>query len=81
MSRILASNLEDIAGASERDRTSDLLITNHARCGAICKRNNALSGNLRGSCPLLVHFLTGMADLPCPAQGLLEEVGIVFGAG
>jgi hypothetical protein len=25
--------------------------------------------------------LTGMADLPCPAQGLLEEVGIVFGAG
>jgi hypothetical protein len=46
----------DIDEASERDRTSDLLITNHARCGANCKRDNFLADYLWITCPFFVHF-------------------------
>jgi len=48
--------LAEIGGASERDRTSDLLITNHARCGSNYAMNNILQDYFWGSCPLLVHF-------------------------
>jgi hypothetical protein len=61
-----------MSGASERDRTSDLLITNHARCGANCKRDNCLAGYFRISCPRFVHFHLNENGLP---GGLRELPG------
>ena len=53
-----------IYGASERDRTSDLLITNHARYGYNCRRDNTLADYFRISCPRFVHFDLNWNDRP-----------------
>lgn len=70
-----------VVGASEWDRTTDLLIMNHARCAANYMRGNLLADSIWKPCPLFVHFLTRTADLPHVAQNHLETVDIVIGVG
>jgi hypothetical protein len=71
-SLILSGQQGESDGASERDRTSDLLITNHARFGPNCKRNNLLRDYFRKSCSLYVHFYLCRNDRPNPMQDLQE---------